>query len=48
MINKITLLLVASLLLVNCSNIKKQLSGEKKENYDEFLIEKKKSFGCTT
>ena len=41
MIYKITLLLIVSLLIVNCSSVKRQLSGEKKENYDEFLIEKK-------
>tara|TARA_B100000767_G_C19728621_1_gene520613 strand:+ start:648 stop:956 length:309 start_codon:yes stop_codon:yes gene_type:complete len=41
MIYKITLLLIASLLIGNCSNVKKTLSGEKEKNYDEFLIEKK-------
>ena len=45
---KILSILIITILLSGCENIQRQLSMEKKENVDEFLIQKKKSFGFTT
>ena len=38
---KILLILIITGLLTGCENIQRQLSMEKKENVDEFLIQKK-------
>ena len=38
---KILLILIITCLLTGCENIQRQLSMEKKENVDEFLIQKK-------
>ena len=38
---KILSILIITILLSGCENIQRQLSMEKKENVDEFLIQKK-------
>ena len=41
---KILIVLSISLLVVSCSTVKKGFSNQKKNNSDEFLVEKKKTF----